>query len=63
MTRWLPVFLVMTACSCPPSPVLHVKDWSPEEQRQILAEEKRLSDDSILIPVLEDYARMRREAR
>ena len=40
-----------------------VKEWSRDEQRQILAEEKKLSPDSILIPVLMDYAKLRREVR
>lgn len=40
-----------------------LKDWTPEEQRKVLAEERKLPDDSILIPVLNDYAKLRREAR
>ena len=43
-----------TACTPSPCPVYAVKSWSLDEQHQILAEEKKLDEDSILIPVLED---------
>ena len=67
MKSW-PLLLALTACTpqvniAPDCPQIAVKDWSREEQRQILAEEKQLSGDSILIPVLMDYAKLRREAR
>jgi hypothetical protein len=59
------LLLTLAACSpqCPAPTPIAVKDWSREEQRQILTEEKKLPDNSILIPVLEDYARLRREVR
>ena len=67
MKRWL-ILLALSACTplvniAPECPQIAVKDWSAAEQRQILAEEKKLSADSILIPVLFDYAKLRREAR
>ena len=67
MKRWL-ILLALTACSpqlnlAPECPQIAVKDWSAAEQRQILAEEKQLPGDSILIAVLMDYAKLRREAR
>lgn len=40
-----------------------VKEWSAIEQHEIYIAEKRLQPDSLLIPVLEDYLRMRDEAR
>jgi len=55
--------LVLSACSSQPCPTIAVKQWSKAEQLQILAEEKKLPDDSILIPVIEDYARLRRELK
>lgn len=64
MNRLL-ILLALTACSqpCPTPPGIAVKTWSKDEQHQILAEEKKLPADSILIPVLEDYAKLRREVR
>jgi hypothetical protein len=58
-----PLLLVLSACSSQPCPNVAVKQWSAEEQLQILAEEKKLPDDSILIPVIEDYARLRSELK
>ncbi len=52
--------LALPACS-PTCPEIAVKTWTPAEQKQMLAEEKRLDPDSILIPVLLDYAKLRRE--
>ena len=67
MNRWLPLLLLLllllSACAPQARPTVAVKDWTPAEQRQILAEERKLPDDSILIPVLMDYARLRREVR
>ena len=67
MKRWL-ILLALTACTpqvnlAPECPKVAVKDWLRDEQRQILAEEKKLAPDSILIPVIEDYAKLRREVR
>lgn len=59
----LPLLLILSACSLPPCPTHAVKTWTPAEQRQILTEEKKLPADSILIPVLEDYAKLRREVK
>jgi hypothetical protein len=55
--------LLLAACTCPPPRTIAVKTWTPEEQRQILAEEQKLPADSILIPLIMDYARLRREAK
>jgi hypothetical protein len=55
--------LILTACCPIAAEPIAVKEWSRDEQRQILAEERKLSDDSILIGVLEDYAKLRREVR
>ena len=64
MTRWPLPLLLLCACSSPqPCPAIAVKTWTPAEQREMLAEERTLPDNSILISVLEDYARLRREAR
>jgi lipopolysaccharide export system protein LptA len=62
MKWYLCLPLLLSACS-QSCPAFAVKDWSSDEQRQILAEEQQLPDDSILIPVLEDYARLRIEVR
>lgn len=40
-----------------------VKNWSVEEQAQMANDISRLPNNSILIPAMEDYARMRAEAR
>lgn len=57
--------LLLTGCSqpapCPPP--IAVKQWTKAEQDQILAEERKLPDGSILIPVLEDYVRLRLEVK
>ncbi|HEX4611219.1 MAG TPA: hypothetical protein VH092_23710 [Urbifossiella sp.] len=57
------LILPLAACSPQPCPSVAVKTWSPAEQRQILAAEQKLPADSILILVLEDYGRLRREVR
>jgi len=63
MKRFIPL-LLLSACSYCPSPLaIPVKNWTETEQRQILEEEKKLPADSILIPLMEDYARLRREVR
>jgi hypothetical protein len=59
----LPLFLAACSQPCPTPQGLAVKQWSSAEQYQILAEEKKLPADSILIGVLEDYAKLRREVR
>lgn len=63
-----PLLFLLTACTpqvnlAPECPKVAVKNWSRDEQRQILDEERKLAPDSILIPVLMDYARLRREVR
>jgi hypothetical protein len=63
MKYWPALFITLTACTPQPCPTYAVKTWTPEEQRQILDEERKLDDDSILIGVLEDYAKLRREVR
>lgn len=56
-------FSVSACCSTPTSPdPIALKQWSRDEQRQILTEEEKLPADSILISVIEDYVRLRREA-
>jgi hypothetical protein len=57
------LILSLTACSQPPCPTHAVKTWTREEQRQILDAERELPDDSILIPILEDYAKLRRQVK
>jgi hypothetical protein len=61
--KYWPLLLALTACSQQACPTYAVKTWSREEQRQILDAERELPDDSILIPVLEDYAKLRREVK
>lgn len=50
-----------------PAPIVNtcmaVKTFTPAQQSDILFEERKLSDGSILITVLQDWARMRAEAR
>lgn len=56
------ILMALSGC-CQSGTSVTVKDWTSDEQRQILAEERKLPSDSILIPVLEDYAKLRREVR
>jgi hypothetical protein len=63
MKRWLILLLISGCCPAPADEHIAIKQWSRDEQHQILAEEQKLPADSILIPVLLDYAKLRREAR
>lgn len=69
MTRLaLLVFLLLGAgCTTVANPTVvcpvHVKPWTLAEQSQILIESDKQAEGSILLPVLEDYATMRAEAR
>jgi hypothetical protein len=56
------ILMALSGC-CQAATSMPLKDWTRDEQRQILAEERKLPSDSILIPVLEDYAKLRREVR
>lgn len=57
----------MAGCTSVANPTLvcpiHVKEWTKTEQAVIFGESESFSDSSIMIPVLEDYATMRDEAR
>lgn len=57
--------LFISACSTLEFQEQHitVKKWSIEEQAQMANDISRLPNNSILIPAMEDYARMRAEAR
>ncbi len=55
--------LVLVSCSPCPTQTISVRQWSRQEQRQAAVEIKALPSDSILVPILEDYARLRREAQ
>ena len=65
MTRPLSyiLLLALTACAPQPCPVIAVKQWTPAEQRQMLTEVQKLPGDSILVPLIEDYARLRRQVK
>lgn len=64
MTRPLAYLAILALAACQQQcPRIAVKPWTREEQGRMLAEERTLPDDSILIPALEDYARLRRQAR
>jgi hypothetical protein len=63
MKRWLILLLISGCCPTPADEHIPVKQWTRDEQRQILAEEQKLPPDSILISLIEDYAKLRREAR
>ncbi len=58
--RWL-LLLVVAGC-CQTQPV-EIKEWSLAEQHQMLAEEKLLPPDSVIVSALEDYARLRRQVQ
>lgn len=67
MTKIICYVVLLALVACQPCPVVTdspaLKPWTADEQREILAEEKRLGPDSILIPALEDYHRMRAALR
>ena len=56
--------LVLSLAACQQQcPVIGVKDWTPAEQRRMADEIESLPGDSILIAVVNDYARLRRQVR
>ena len=57
------LLLLLSACAQPNCPRIYVKQWSAREQDQIKAALDQLPNDSILIPALEDYERLRLEAQ
>jgi Tfp pilus assembly protein PilP len=59
--RYVACLLILTACSSECSVAL--KHWTPEEQRQMADEIADLPDDSLLIPAMNDYAKLRREVK
>lgn len=64
--KYAVIALMGLLCSCANNttvacPAVH--EWSSSEQLEILAEERTLAANSILIPVLMDYARLRAEVR
>lgn len=58
--------LLITSCASP-SPVVNtcitIKTYTPEQQSEILKAEKAVSPDSPLISPLQDWVRMRDQAR
>lgn len=55
------IFLITAICSgCAdhPCPALH--QWTPFEQRQLADQLKDLPESSMIPPVIEDYAQLRR---
>ena len=57
------LILTLTNCSQPECPHIATKAWSTIEERQAASEVAALPDNSILVPMLEDYARIRREVQ
>ncbi len=57
------VLLLLSACAQPSCPRIYVKQWSPREQDQIRTAVDQLPSTSILIPAMEDYERLRLEAK
>lgn len=61
------LLFALCACAPAPAPVISscpsVKPWTKAEQMQIFAAERALPPDSILIPVIIDYARLRSALR
>lgn len=66
MIRLLPIFFLV-GCASISDPVtvcpVHVQPWDAAEQYKIFQAEDSLPKNSILLPVLEDYANMRSEAK
>ncbi|OWK42495.1 hypothetical protein [Fimbriiglobus ruber] len=57
------LLLLLAACDQPNCPGISVKQWSPAEQDQIRTALDQLPANSILIPAIEDYERLRLEAK
>jgi hypothetical protein len=57
------LLLLLSACSQPNCPRVYVKQWSAREQDQIKVAIDKLPPDSILIPAMLDYDRLRLEAQ
>ncbi|OWK47529.1 hypothetical protein [Fimbriiglobus ruber] len=56
------LLLLLSACAQPSCPRIAVKQWSSREQDQIRTALDQLPANSILIPAIEDYERLRLEA-
>ncbi|OWK44034.1 hypothetical protein [Fimbriiglobus ruber] len=57
------LLLLLSACDRPNCPGIYVKQWSPGEQDQIRTALDQLPANSILVPAIEDYERLRLEAQ
>ena len=59
------VLLLLTSCvDCPPAiTCIPLKPWNDIEQNNLKADIQQLPNNSMLIPAMIDYARMRSEAR
>jgi hypothetical protein len=55
--------LLLGACAPPDCPRVYVKQWSAPEQDRIKAALDLLPPDSILIPAMLDYERLRLDAK
>lgn len=62
--RYALYLLVLALAACEQQcATIALKDWTPEEQRRMADEVHALPADSLLVPAMNDYARLRREAR
>ena len=62
--RYAIYVLVLALAACEQQcATIAVKDWTPGEQSRMADEVDALPADSLLVPAMNDYARLRREAR